>query len=190
MTKEKFYTLLGDLSEETVHAAEHPPVTRRGAGWLRLAAAACVCVIAGAGIRFLSGREQPELPPADSSTAETAVESMDFSIYYVDGGQIVSKTVFLQGTMQAVFACWREANGIGEEVQLLRSEVKSNGTEYSDDSVAGYQVGDSFTICITVTQNLSDYCTGDQGDLLLESLKQTMIGDSWLTYSDYILTLE
>lgn len=188
MTKEKFYTLLGDLSEETVHAAEHPPVTRKGAVWLRLAAAAaCVCLLVGAGIHFLPGRE---LPQEDSSTAETAVKSMDFSIYYVDGGQIVSKTVFLPGTMQDVFACWREANGIGEEVQLLRSEVKSNGTEYSDDSVAGYQVGDSFTICITVTQNLSDYCTGDQGDLLLESLKQTMIGDSWLTYSDYILTLE
>ncbi|MBR6420777.1 MAG: hypothetical protein IKS42_10615 [Oscillospiraceae bacterium] len=191
MTKENFYTLLGELDGELICSAAHPPAKRRSAVLLRwAAAAACVCLIAaGAVLRYAAGRAKP--PAEDSSAAETAVESGAVSIYYTEGGEIVSRTEYLPLTPQAVFNCWREANGIGEEVRLLHTEIRSNGTEYTaGESAAGYSVGDTFTYCITVSKELAQYCTGAENDPLPESLKRTMTGYGYINYSEFILNLE
>lgn len=190
MTSERFYTLLGELDGELICSAAYPPAKRRNAIRLRwAAAAACVCLIAGAGLWFASGRAKP--PAEDSSAAETAVESGAVSIFYTEGGKIVSRTEYLPLTPQAVFNCWREANGIGEEVRLLHTEIRSNGAEYTaGESAAGYQTGDTFIYCITVSKELAQYCTGAENDPLPESLKRTMTGYGYINYSEFILNLE
>ena len=191
MTSERFYKLLGELDGELICSAAYPTAKRRNAIRLRwAAAAACVCLsAAGAGLWHAAGRAKP--PAEDSSAAETAVESGEVTIYYAADGQLLSRTEYLPLTPQAVFNCWREANGIGEEVRLLHTEIRSNGTEYTaGESAAGYQTGDTFTYCITVSKELAQYCTGAENDPLPESLKRTMTGYGYINYSEFILNLE
>ena len=194
MTKEKFYSLLGELDEETVHAAGEMPEARRRGSIMRFAGiAACVCLLAGAGFWYLHSRpDVPETsqPAAEDSAEGNAVEHKDVSIYYLEGGEIRSKTQYLPCLPKEIFPCWKEANGIGDEVELLNVKIESNGTESHDDSVAGYRTGDSFCLYVTVTKNLEDYCTGRQGELLLESLQKTMTGYSHISFDGYKLILE
>lgn len=191
MNAEALYELLGDLDEQMVHAAERRiPMKRKNRMIAALsAAAACTALICGIGLWHHNAK--PPLPES-SASSETAsdAEYADVQIFYVEQGEIRSMTEYLPCIPKDIFARWKAYNSIGDEVELLRVKIDSNGTEHSDSSVAGYTVGDRFTLNVTVTANLRDYCGGGEPDPLLESLRQTMTSYSHVTFDDYNLILE
>lgn len=200
MNKEQFYELLGEIDDNAVNAAQTPASGRIKRKLIATVAAvaACICVLAGAGIWYHNTKAL--LPDAtienESSTGigEVAIAEENIEIYYIKDGAIASASVYLQCDPQTIFDSWREYNSIGDEVELISVRIDDNGTEFTDSSgdsmVAGYTVGDTFTLTVTVTENIKNYYDTVGEEKLLESLKLTLIGYSDIDFDEYILILE
>lgn len=113
----------------------------------------------------------PNIPNFIGYNAEGPEDGNHVWIYYVDGNAISREQATLPKTSQAVFASWKEKNGIGEEVVLL------DVTESPEE--------DGAALYITVSANIETYYETIDAELLLESLKQTMTGYSELVYDEY-----
>lgn len=113
----------------------------------------------------------PNIPNFIGYDAEDPGAGDDVWIYYVDGDAISREQATLPKTSQAVFASWKEKNGIGEDVVLL------DVTESLEE--------DGAALYITVSANIETYYEIIDSELLLESLKQTMTGYSEIVYDEY-----
>ncbi|MBQ8548029.1 MAG: hypothetical protein IJ427_05965 [Lachnospiraceae bacterium] len=121
---------------------------------------------------------------------EIGIATDNVWIYYVEAGEICREQHFV--TLQAadVFAVWKEKNGIGDEVQLLDCEIRSNATTEQMGEVVKHTVGDYHALYLTVSKNLETYYEQRAEVPLLESLEQTMTGYSGRAYQEYHLILE
>lgn len=121
---------------------------------------------------------------------EMGVATEDVWIYYVEDGEICREQHFVKLQAEDVFLLWKEKNGIGDEVQLLECELRSNATTEQRGEVVKHTPGDYFSLHLTVSKNLEEYYEQKDEDLLLEALEQTMTGYSGRTYQEYHLILE
>lgn len=141
-------------------------------------------------------REAKNLNAAsDVSTEELiAVLEDNVTVYYVAENGIESEEIFLPCTPKDVFSAWKAKNGIGDEVELIKTEIKDNSvTESSGEDgsqVITHTVGDYFILNITVSKNLENYYPSRGEDLLAESLKKTMTGYNGIEFDEYYLYLE
>ena len=116
-------------------------------------------------------------------------------IYYVEDGKVCSEQQELlfraTDTFGAVlFEAWKEKNGIGEEVQLLDFEIRSNTTTNVKDGMVEHVLGEYHCLYLTVSKNLETYYDSTGEVLLPESLEQTMTGFRNLEFQEYHLFLE
>ena len=102
----------------------------------------------------------------------SVTDFIDGYVAYVEGDELQKQRIPPLSDQQDVFAAWRTANGIGEEVQLLSCTTEDGGAQ------------------LTVTANLADYSASADGELLLESLRQTMGGYVGLPADACQITLE
>lgn len=153
----------------------------------------------GVGVAASRGGDSAEMIPQQSETprenlTEVAPLIDDVQIYYVSDGEVLSKTRTMRYDPEIIFAAWREENGIGEEVRLIAHEIEDNGTttkkEVAGVSLVKCHSGDYFIYNLTVSKNLEDYYDRIDSELLLESLKQTMLGYLSMEFDEYHLTLE
>ena len=125
---------------------------------------------------------------------EIAVEYKNVWIYYVEDGQICKAKEYTAMQASSIFALWKEKNGIGDEVELIKFRIESNSStttsEYDGEGIVKHEVGDYRVLKITVSANLEAYYETIDSELLLESLKQTMTGYSNLEYDEYNLYFE
>lgn len=192
MKKEQFYLLLGDIDEDTVKSAEKPPV-RKKYTWLKYAVsfAACFSLILGIGLSMRNRDETlPESSTIDTSEEAIALEHNNINIYYVNNNELISVSEYLPCSPEEVFRVWKKANNIGNEVELIKVEIKSNGTESSDSFTASYTVGDKFIMEVTVTKNLENYYSVIPEDKLLESLHLSLIGYHNIDFDEYYINFE
>ena len=189
MKAAELYELIGEVDEKAVQDAAKPDRRSRKLYAAVLGIAAAVC-IGAAGVWMLHRNAAPVPQDAASSCAETAVESRDIRIYYYRDGEMHSETKFLPCTPEQVFGEWKKQNGIGEEVRLIASRVENNGMERIESGVAEYSAGDIFILHLTVTENLKAYYSEIPETDLLESLRLTMTGYSYIEYNDFDLTLK
>lgn len=132
---------------------------------------------------------------ATSSTAiTTAILKDNVTVYYVTENGIESEEIFLPCTPKDVFSAWKTKNGIGDEVELIKTEIKDNSvTESSEENgsqVITHTIGDYFILNITVSKNLESYYASQGEELLCESLKKTMTGYNGIEFDEYHLYLE
>lgn len=153
----------------------------------------------GVGVAASRGGDSAEMIPQQSETprenlTEVAPLIDDVQIYYVSDGEVLSKTRTMRYDPEIIFAAWREENGIGEEVRLIAHEIEDNGTttkkEVAGVSLVKCHSGDYFIYNLTVSKNLEDYYDRIDSELLLESLKQTMLGYLDMEFDEYHLMLE
>lgn len=139
-----------------------------------------------------STEQQSETPRENLTEVAPLID--DVQIYYVSDGEVLSKTRTMRYDPEIIFAAWREENGIGEEVRLIAHEIEDNGTttkkEVAGVSLVKCHSGDYFIYNLTVSKNLEDYYDRIDSELLLESLKQTMLGYLSMEFDEYHLTLE
>ena len=76
---------------------------------------------------------------------------------------------------EEVFAAWREANGIGTEVEFVNCEIKYDGKTPSGANPPNHEA-DHYTLNLTISKNIEDYYDRIDSELLLQSLKDTMLG--------------
>ena len=130
-----------------------------------------------------------------SSTAlTTAILKDDVTVYYVSENGIKSEEIFLPCTPEDVFSAWKAKNGIGDEVKLIKTEIKDNSTTESSEiggsQVITHTVGDYFILNITISKSLENYYPSHGEELLCESLKKTMAGYNGIEFDEYYLYLE
>ncbi|MGN0494358.1 MAG: hypothetical protein ACI4F7_11970, partial [Acutalibacteraceae bacterium] len=107
---------------------------------------------------------------------------------------INSEQVFLPYTPKDVFSAWKEKNGIGDEVTLIKTEIEDNSTtEKSEENgveVYKHTMGDYFILNITVSKSLESYYSAYGEALLKESLEKTMTEYNGIEFDEYHLYLE
>ncbi len=136
-----------------------------------------------------------DYPSATSSSNCLALQYDDVSVYYVSGNKIKSEKLNLALATFEVFKAWKEKNGIGEEVKLIRTHIDDNGTETvenkgTESSVVHYQIGDYFILNLTISKEIENYYTKADKKLLLDSLKKTMTGYSSIEYDECHIILK
>lgn len=167
--------------------------------WIALGSslAACLTLFLAAPIMFaMRGASAPD--PRASMSGESAVqvvgdELFDVEIYRVDGDKIGSITRSLRCSPEEIFAAWREANGIGDEVEFVKCSVEDNGvtteSEFNGEGFVTHTVGDYFVCNLTISQKIEDYYDTTDRELLLLSLKRTMTGYSGSEFDEFNLIL-
>lgn len=133
-------------------------------------------------------------PNADGEGNEMAIHWDDVWIYYVNGDEICRQREYLPVSPKEIFDVWKEKNSIGDDVEFIEVRIDSNSkttdSKFNGDDVVMYEIGDYFVYNITVTKTIENYYDTINSELLLKSLKQTMIGYSDIQYDEYNLVLE
>lgn len=187
---------IGEIDEKLLETANKKKKSKKAIIISFAAAVACVALIFTSYFPF-------EKDPKDdfavssgevNSGGEAAVlASDDISIYYVENGEIKSETKHLECAPETIFNVWKSKNNISDEVKLISSKIESNGTtssyEVAGQKVMAYTIGDYFVYNITVSKNLENYY-GENKELLLEALKKTMTGYSYMSFDEVNLILE
>ncbi len=141
-------------------------------------------------------REEKNFNDASNFSTEEliAIETDNVMIYYASENGIESEEIFLTCTSKDVFSAWKAKNGIGDEVELIKTEIKDNSVTESSEKdgskVITHTIGDYFILNITVSKNLESYYPSRGEELLCESLKKTMTGYQSIEFDEYYLYLE
>ena len=118
--------------------------------------------------------------PVLEDSEEKTLKQMLFEIYYVANGKTEQKTIATYASPENLFDIWKAENKIGDEVRFISAKLSDNGTtdisEYSGVEVTTHKVGDYTVYTLTITKNLEQYYDSIGKELLLDSLKKTMIG--------------
>lgn len=126
--------------------------------------------------------------------AYVAIEENYVDIYYVSGGEIEHSQKHLPLSAKDVFNAWKEQNSIGDDVKFIDVSIEDNGKttefEVAGQTVIKHEKGDCFIYNLTISKSIEDYYNTVNSELLLESLKKTMIGYQKLEYREYNLFLE
>ena len=115
-------------------------------------------------------------------------------IYYVDGDEIKQQKEWLRLSAEDIFNVWKEKNGLGDDVELIRVIIDSNSktavSEFDGEGVVNHEVGNYHIYNLTITKSIENYYDTIDRELMLESLKRTMTGYSGIEYDEYHLILE
>ena len=223
MNAHNLLEIIGESPEEYLEDAKHPHKQKTPA-WVKWGSAVAACLILAISVVtvtqfFRHGNmaqdnasmagdtaEKGTIPEdgagqsgvtgdSESSTdTEMAIERGNIAIYYVTESGLKTETIELEFTATTVFEAWKEANGIGADVQLISCHIEDNSSMTThgtgEDAVVEHKLGDYFILNITVSKTLENYYDAVDPVLLLESLEKTMTGYSDIEYDEYHLTLE
>lgn len=136
--------------------------------------------------------ESSESKDDDDSDSSSSAKSAALNIYYVAGNDIKSSREDIDNDSDVVFDAWKKLNDIGDEVKLIDCKVDvetidTNETVVDPDE---YTPEKFRTIVITVSKNLEDYYSSVDEELLLMSLKVTMIEYSGTDFDACNIVLE
>lgn len=142
-----------------------------------------------------TGGSSANTSSATSSTAlTTAIVKDNVTVYYVSKNGIESEEIFLPHTPEDAFSAWKTKNGIGDEVKLIKTEIKDNSvtesSEINGSKVITHTLGDYFILNITVSKTIEDYYSAYGEALLKESLEKTMTEYHGIEFDEYHLYLE
>jgi len=212
MNNEKIFRAIGQINDDKILEADvcinkieksvRPAIQK----WVPIAAAACLLITTAvytlpgfmktpeADTRSTDHNEiitSEEIPGRGVSDGEVAILEDYLDIYYITiDGAILSESIMLRFTAEDIFAKWAEMNSL-TGVTLIKAFYSSNGTETvhgeGDTAVVQYEVGDHFTLTLTVSHKFQNYIEGENGALLLESLEMTF--GSYLHYDEPILII-
>ena len=192
MTGEKLFYAIGQISDEKIMEADRNALMQAKplkAKWIKwMPAAACLTVVLALAVAIPLMQRDGGTPAigtevyAPELNIDIAVVYDYLDIYYVtDENTIVSESVYTKYDAEDIFSKWAELNKV-EGVTLIHYSFSDNGTETiienPDDpsnSIVQYTAGDYYTLDITLSPEFSIYADGENGQLLIESLKTTFI---------------
>lgn len=186
MKGDELLDAMGQIDPDLIEEAERLP-KRRAHVWRILPAVAAASLLVTFAAVYVSFWQSADLPSTEGALPQSDSNSVPYAgsvpsepmfgagqtvVWYVDGDVLQTQRIPPLSDPQDVFVAWRTANGIGEEVQLLFCTAGNDSAQ------------------LTVTANLADYSAYTDGELLLESLRQTMAVHFGLSADACQITLE
>ncbi len=199
MKKEAFDTAMNYLDTDLIDShmrdrSTHHMRARRRRQYTAATAACVAVVLVGVGATMVWDHLNVHYDEPTHEMNDVVIAEDYVTIRYITAdGQIREVRQYLRCDAYSIFAAWRTQNGLGEEVKLIRTHTASNGIEWTDEfegeGVVGYRPGDKFYLTITV-EGLAPYLETVTGDILLESLKQTLGGYTGMVYESIEVILQ
>ena len=154
-------------------------------GWLKWGAmAACLAVV------IIVGSLISRIPPDTTglSGGEVVTEVKNLKIYYLsENDAIESESVEVSCTPENRFYEWAALNNISG-VTFVSCVYDDNGSEQIQGEMVEHTSGNYFTLELTVSAEFSSYAESEQGDLLVQSLRQTFY--EYVAFDDFNLIIE
>ena len=101
-------------------------------------------------------------------------DTEEVNLWYLDEyASRSSKKVEITGGMEELFALWKEANNVGDDVRWIHSEVVESLYDFDKyGSFGGHMPGDTeTTIYVTISDDIDDY---QYPELLIKMLERTI----------------
>ena len=121
-----------------------------------------------------------------NSGTEVMIKSEYLDIYFVtEAGSLESANIYLRCTAEDIFAEWAKFNNI-PDVSLIECNLDSDaeiiikGDPNDPDTPIEHHGGDTCTLVLTVSSEFSNYANMGNGEILIDSLKQT-----FFSYSEF-----
>ncbi len=198
---EAFSNLDDDLVEKHFKAKEALKMKKAAktkSHWLKWSAAVVACLLLVICATFLPQYIPVEYSLNYSYTGENGREmyiaEKNIWVYYVKDGSVERERVKLPCSPKNVFIAWKHLNNIGDDVELVKCEIVSNGQEtisyYDYEKVYNYEVGDTFVLNIVVSANLADTVNESEYDEFVSSLKKSISECSNLEFDEINVVLE
>ena len=131
---------------------------------------------------------QKDYSAPSNQDSEGVVETSYLNIYYIsENGAIESKSIEVNYAAKDIFNKWAELNNISD-VAFVNCVYSNGGTETAQGEAAGYTPGNYYTLTITLSAEFSMHVESENGNLLIESLRQTFHG--YLYFDEFNLTIE
>ncbi len=182
MKKEDFFEVLGELDDDIVKGAKTPMKKLNWKIWGTMAACLAIVITAGSIIlRVIPTR-------ADLPGNETMIETGYINIFYLsENGVVESKSVELHCAPEAIFNEWAALNNISD-VTFVNCTYDDGGSEKQQGDMTEYTAGNYYTLELTVSTEFSSYAESEQGDLLIQSLRQTFC--DYISIDDFNLIID
>ena len=163
MRSDDILDAIGELDEVLVRNAKNIKRSHKTL-WMTLGSiAACILITFMFPIVFISMRgassADPSAPEANDSVGKTHV-----SIYYVEG-DIISVDKIEFAAVEDVFNTWRNSNCLGDDVRFIDQFFICSSDDPSSSTVVN----------IWISEEIENYYETVDKDLLLKSLKLTMM---------------
>ena len=183
MKKEDFFEVLGELDDDIVKGAKTSMKKKRNwKVWGAMVACLAVVIMAGSII--------PQVIPTETDPQgnENMIETGKFNIYYLsERGTIENKSMEVRCTAEDIFNEWAILNNISDVV-FVNCVYDDGGSEKLQGDVMEYIVGNRLTLNLTVSAEFSAYAESEQGDLLIQSLRQTFC--DYISVDDFNLIID
>jgi len=173
----KLYNSITNVDNQFIEKAQ-TKLKKKMNGWLKWGAmAACLAIAVTIGTLIPRQTTNPTTPNDDPNqsnhSGELAIETSNLNIYYLsENGTIESKSVELNCIPKDIFNEWAALNNISD-VTLVDCVYDNGGTETVQGGVVEHTNGNYFTLTITLSSGFSMYAESENGDLLIEALRQT-----------------
>lgn len=179
MRKEKLFNIIGEVDEQKVAAASIAMTAKKKSHpiWFKWGVmAACLCLVVAGAVLPIMNNGPTNTPPVGEIMI---ISAKNLDIHYVsENGTIESKNIKVVCTAVDIFKEWAKLNGI-DNVTLVDC-VFDNGAvvnvkgDKDNPETAVEHVGTShYTLTLTLSAEFKTYAEGDNGNLLIESLKET-----------------
>lgn len=184
MKGKRLLKALGQVDADYIEEAS-PTQQAKRPGWLKWGAmAACLAIVIIAG--SLIPRNVPDTTNPNEGEIEIEVKAL--KIYYLsENGTIQSKSVEVRCTPENIFYEWASLNNISG-VTFIGCVYDNNGSEQIQGEMVEHTSGGYFTLELTVSADFSSYAESEQGDLLIQSLRQTFY--EYISFDDFSLIIE
>ena len=192
MNKKKFAEAISMVDDKFYEEAANYLHKKKTPVWLKWGAlAACLVIVTiGALIPRQTTDQSPTNtdPPLPNQGGEMAIETSNLNIYYLsENGIIESKSIEVNCIPKDIFNEWAVLNNISD-VAFVDCVYDNGGTEAVQGGVVEYTNGNYYTLTITLSAGFSMYAESENGDLLIESLRQTF--HDYLDFDEFNLKIE
>lgn len=184
MKEKRLLKALGQVDADYIEEASATQQAKRPS-WLKWGAmAACLAMV------IIAGSLIPRIIPDTTGPngGEIVLEVRDLKIYYIsENGTIENENVELSCTPENIFYEWAALNNISG-VTFVGCVYDDNGSEQIQGEMVEHTSGSYFTLELTVSAEFSSYAESEQGDLLIQSLRQTFY--EYVSFDDFNLIIE
>ena len=213
MKSDELSAYIGEIDDELIINAKKSRPKYKNILLVIGSMAACI-TIAGAGI-FVFTDGKPEIyngyteKGTDTSSVitggavsekthteesvETAPEHITSDIYFIRDGKTEFKSIEHKAPPQDLFYLWKNMNFIGDDVQFISVKIESDASvtesEIDGQGVATYHTGSHYVYNLTITKDIENYYSVYDKNLLLETLKKTMLDTVEMQIDGYKLIL-
>lgn len=187
MKPEELSDHIGEIDDELIAGAKKKRSTNKKIFLITGSIAACALIAVT--VVFLVSRQntvvETRVPFAGGYTEKGADTEKDMTpmpvkVFFVSNGKIESIKLAFSPQTKAIFEGWKHKNNIGDDVKFISATIENDSgieeLDYSDQGVAKYLTGDNYIYNLTITKNIEFYYSRIDKELLLDSLKKTMLG--------------